>query len=109
LLADKETPEIVLEWLRAVTDPHEREMQFATQLDEDFRAIQFHTMGEPAETSVINDFIKLGCMRVNWRMVARKLLKHFTLPVILANQRPPGDWNGAPRLAAPLTWRGPVN
>jgi hypothetical protein len=55
-----------------------------------------------------NELMRLALARVNWRRVAKALLRYYTIPVILASHVPDRRW--PPRFAwAPVAWRGPVN
>lgn len=108
LLREPDTASVVHEWLTVEADIEKREIDFAAALAEDFI--------EPLERSGIEDdsfnclwrvVMRTAYARVNWRRVSRALLRHFTLPLIVASSATNGWREDSER--APAVWRGALN
>jgi hypothetical protein len=110
LLNDPDTPKTVREWVRAEADPEERAMYLAMELAEDMMA-PFRAepdRHDPPDTALRNQLMLLALDKVNWGQVAEALLRHFTLPVLVASPVP--DRRCPARFTwSPAAWRCPVN
>jgi len=73
LLRQPDTPETVRRWIRGERDPQRRAVEFAVQLDRDFKALAA-AICDP----LVRDWLGLAVQHVNWRRVAEKLLARFS-------------------------------
>ena len=82
-------------------------LYLAVELAERFIAPRRENPPDPA-AALDNLLLRMALERVDWEHVARALLRHFTLPVLLASPDP--DRPRPARFAwSPAAWKGNVN
>lgn len=77
--------DVVREWVETEPDVTKRECGFACRLAEDLES-QYRSAASSADadTQVMGQLILLVSSHCNWRMIARRLLRHFSRPEVLA-------------------------
>lgn len=107
LMDDPTTPAVVLHALKVEPDADRREVALAVGLrDAIVAALKIVNADETPDGRLTQTLIEMAAERTNWRQVARALLRHYSLPVIVAT--PPG--RSSDRIAwSPACWKGNVN
>jgi hypothetical protein len=108
LLNDPDMPGTVREWVLTEPDPEQRALYLAARLAEDMISTYCDEDDADPESALHNRLMRMALDRVDWQRVAEALLRHFSLPVILASPAPP-CCSPARFTWAPAAWRGPVN
>jgi hypothetical protein len=105
LRSDPDTPGMVREWMLTEPDPEQRALYLAARLAEDHIALFCDEDDDDPESALHNRLMRMALDRVDWQAIAEKLLRHFSLPVILASpaRRDPA------RFTLPVAWKGNIN
>ena len=97
-LGDPDVPAKITDLRCREPDAEKRRLLLAVFLSEGLADIHFaeDIVAPDRETCFVNQLLELAAERINWQRVAKALLEHFTLPVIIVGHTP--QWQDCPRM-----------